>query len=414
MRSEWTEAKLTDLYDISSGLSKPAEEFGSGYPFLAFKDVFNNFFVPDELDQLVNSNKSEQEKCSIKRGDVFLTRTSETMNELGMSSVALKDYVGATFNGFTKRLRPKTENVLAPEFVGYYLRSRKFRNEMLAFSSMSTRASLNNEMIGTLSISFPCIEEQAEIANILKSLDDKIELNRKQNRTLEAIAQALYKHWFVDFEFPDENGNPYKSSGGALQPSELGEIPVGWSIKPLDQVADYLNGLALQKFPPESDTDYLPVIKIRELKQGISANSDRASTKLDPKYIVEDGDVLFSWSGSLEVDIWCGGRGALNQHLFKVTSATHPKWLYLLWTKHHLRAFQAVAADKATTMGHIQRSHLSEALTAIPRDEQLAEMSTTFEPIIEKIILNRIEARTLAKTRDTLLPKLMSGELRVA
>ncbi|MET0072733.1 MAG: restriction endonuclease subunit S [Candidatus Thiodiazotropha lotti] len=262
-------------------------------------------------------------------------------------------------------------------------------------------------------IPLPPLEVQESIAEILSSLDEKIELNRKQNRTLEAIAQALFKRWFVEFEFPDENGRPYKSSGGAMQPSELGEIPVGWEVKPLDQIADYLNGLALQKFPPDGD-EYLPVIKIREMKQGVTANSDKASTKLDPKHIVDDGDVLFSWSGSLEVDIWCHGKGALNQHLFKVTSEDYPKWFYYLWTKYHLRSFQAVAADKATTMGHIQRGHLSDALTVCPPDEMLPVLSGTFEPLIDKVIACRIESRTLARLRDTLLPKLMFGELRVA
>jgi type I restriction enzyme S subunit len=247
---------------------------------------------------------------------------------------------------------------------------------------------------------------------MLPGMVQAVELNRKQDRTLEAIAQALFKRWFVEFEFPDENGQPYKSNGGAMQPSELGEIPVGWEVKPLDQIAEYLNGLALQKFPPEGD-EHLPVIKIREMKQGVTANSDKASSKLDPKYIIDDGDVLFSWSGSLEVDIWCHGKGALNQHLFKVTSGDYPKWFYYLWTKYHLRAFQAVAADKATTMGHIQRAHLSEALTVCPPDDSIPEINEIFEPLIGKIISDRIDSRTLAKVRDTLLPKLMSGELRI-
>ena len=188
MGGEWQEARLTDLYDISSGISKPAKEFGSGDPFLSFKDVFYNFFVPDELSQLVQSSKKEQEKCSIRCGDVFLTRTSETMNDLGMSCVALKDYDKATFNGFTKRLRPKSNTTLHPEYVAYYLRSPKFRSEMLAFSTMSTRASLNIEMVSHLKISIPPILEQKSIAWILKKIDDKIELNRQMNSTLESMA----------------------------------------------------------------------------------------------------------------------------------------------------------------------------------------------------------------------------------
>ena len=200
--SDWQKVKLTEIYEISSGLSKPAEAFGSGHPFVSFKNVFRNCFIPDELEQLVESTDKERQKCSVKKGDVFLTRTSETMHELGMSSVALKDYPYATFNGFTKRLREKDKHGfdVLPEYIGYYLRSPKFRTGMLAFSTMSTRASLNNQMISQLDIELPPISVQKTIADALKRLDEKIQLNRQTNQTLEAIAQAIFKSWFVDFD----------------------------------------------------------------------------------------------------------------------------------------------------------------------------------------------------------------------
>jgi len=152
-------------------------------------------------------------------------------------------------------------------------------------------------------------------------LDDKIELNSQTNSTLEAIAQAIFKQWFVDFTYPGATGE--------MVDSELGPIPKGWRIKPLDEIADFLNGLALQKFPPENETEYLPVIKIRELRNGVTESSDQASRKLPKDYIIQDGDLLFSWSGSLEVKFWVGGEGALNQHLFKVTSKNFPPWFLL-------------------------------------------------------------------------------------
>lgn len=251
MTNEWNEAPLIDLYDVSSGLSKPAKDFGTGSPFLSFKDVFNNFFVPEKLTQLVLSSEQEQEKCSIKRGDVFLTRTSETLHELGMSSIALKSYDKATFNGFTKRLRPKEGNTLVPEFVGYYLRSPLFRNEMLTFSNMSTRASLNNEMISQLKIRFPSVGEQRVIGQALKQLDDKIELNRQMNRTLEAMLRATFNAWFVDFDAVKAKAGGATSFSGMpqavfdnlpnrLRDTELGLIPEGWEVKPLDEIADFL------------------------------------------------------------------------------------------------------------------------------------------------------------------------------
>ncbi|WP_236001862.1 restriction endonuclease subunit S domain-containing protein [Paraburkholderia elongata] len=178
---------------------------------------------------------------------------------------------------------------------------------------------------------------------------------------MEAIAQALFKSWFVDFdpvraklEGREPEGLDAETAGlfpGKFEQSELGAIPRGWSISSLDAVADYLSGLALQKFPPEEDS-WLPVIKIAQLRKGDTYGADRAGRNLKPEYIVGDGDVLFSWSGSLEVAIWCGGKGALNQHLFKVTSRDFPKWFYYFWTKHHLASFRQIAASKATTMGH--------------------------------------------------------------
>ena len=192
MNSDWPKVRLTDIYDIRSSLYKPAASFGYGFPFIAFKDVFNNFFLPEKLTKLVQSTDSERIQCDVRQGDIFLTRTSETLDELGMSGVDLKSYPNATFNGFTKRLRPRTKNQrqIYHEYIGYYLRSQSFRRGMLAQSSMSTRASLNNEMIGRLEVMLPPIDIQKIIAKALKCLDDKIDLNRRINQTLTELSRS--------------------------------------------------------------------------------------------------------------------------------------------------------------------------------------------------------------------------------
>jgi type I restriction enzyme S subunit len=261
---------------------------------------------------------------------------------------------------------------------------------------------LNKENLLTIPFLLPNSDaELNDIVSILSSLDDKIELNNKINQELESLAQLLFKRWFVDFEFPNENGEPYKSSGGEMIDSEL------------DKIADYLNGLALQKFPAESDSKFLPVIKIKELRQKDVSNSDKASINIPEKYIVNDGDVLFSWSGSLMIDFWTNGKGALNQHLFKVTSEYYPKWYYYMWTKYHLLEFIEIAESKATTMGHIQRQHLTNAKVLVPDSNRLSFFSLVYEPIISKIIDARIENKELIALRDTLLPKLITGELQI-
>ena len=194
---------------------------------------------------------------------------------------------------------------------------------------------------------------------------------------------------------------------------ELGkEIPKRWEVKAIDKIANFLNGLALQKHPPDNSDQYLPVIKIREMRQGITNSSDKASINIPKKYVIDDGDVLFSWSGSLEVVIWVFGRGALNQHLFKVTS-NYPKWFYYYWILEHLSEYRRIAKGKATTMGHIQRHHLTNSLVSIPSSSVLKKMNKVLDPILKKMIQNNVESRNLKQIRDLLLPKLMSGKIRV-
>ena len=288
---------------------------------------------------------------------------------------------------------------------------------------VSSVPGFNLGQLRSLKLMLPPLSEQKAITHILGTLDDKIELNRRMNTTLEEMARAMYKSWFVDFDpvyakktgedpigMDDETAVLFPD---AFVESELGPVPEGWEVMALDQIAHYQNGLALQKFPPEDD-EFLPVIKIRELRQGKpDEKSNKASPKIKESCIIDDGDVVFSWSGSLLVDIWCGGKGALNQHLFKVTSSEYPRWFYYYCTKYHLIEFQHIAADKDTTMGHIKRRHLAEAMVIVPPENLMQATGDIIRSPIQKIVLNNLESRTLAELRDTLLPKLISGEIRL-
>lgn len=328
--------------------------------------------------------------------------------------------------------------------------------------------SLNQKVLSRLPVKYPELTLQRNIGSVLKAFDEKIHLNGKINQTLEQMAQAIFKSWFVDFE-PVKAKIAALEAGGseedaqlaamqaisgsslfdadasaagakaqltrlkaeqpeqyatlrataelfpsAMQDSELGEIPEGWSCLALDKIAQYQNGLALQKFRPENEDDYLPVVKIAQLKKGYADGEEKASPNIKPECIIDNGDVVFSWSGSLMVDTWCGGKAALNQHLFKVTSKAYPKWLYFHFTKHHLEEFQRIAADKAVTMGHIKREHLKTALCAIPGENLLDVKGKVIGNILDKQIELRLEAKSLSQLRDTLLPRLLSGELSLA
>ncbi|WP_373530939.1 restriction endonuclease subunit S [Vampirovibrio sp.] len=357
-------------------------------------------------------------RFQLKKNDIFVARTG---GSVGVNQLIEKDY-NSVFNNGLIRLKINTDLYL-PEFIYFQLQSNAFKEfiNTIAFGT-STQPNIQIQDLLRFDIFDYELESQISIVNILVALNDKIEVNRRMNETLEAMAKALFKSWFVDFDPVRAKAEGRQPEGlapeiAALFPdgfedSELGEIPKGWEVKSLDEIATYLNGLALQKFPPDNN-DFLPVIKIAQLRKGDTKDADRASINIPPAYVINDGDVLFSWSGSLEVVLWCGGKGALNQHLFKVSSGVYPKWFYYLWTKHHLADFQHIAASKATTMGHIQRHHLKDAKALVPHDSLLIKMSSIFTPLVEKAILGNIESKTLMQTRDSLLPKLMSGEIRV-
>lgn len=285
----------------------------------------------------------------------------------------------------------------APKFIYYLLQTMNFGGH----NSGSAVPSLNRNYIHPIEVKAPDLPTQTAIAQILTSLDDKIELNLQMNQTLEAMAQAIFKEWFVDFKFPGFDGEL------------LGGLPKGWRHEAIDDNIEFLNGLALQKFPPLNEDEFLPVIKIREIKQGFTNASDKASTELPEKYVIYDGDILFSWSGSLEVVLWCEGKGALNQHLFKVSSNVYPKWFYFFWVREYLPLYKSIAEGKATTMGHIQRRHLTDSIINVPNKELMNLADSILSPILDKIQENKIQIQTLTQTRDTLLPKLMSGKIKV-
>jgi len=305
-----------------------------------------------------------------------------------------------------------------PRFLFYSLKHH--REDFIHIATGGAQRNLSGAIIKRFAIGLPSLPEQEAIAHILGTFDDKIEVNQKMNETLEAMSRALFKSWFVDFDpvrAKAEGRDPGLPAHIAdlfpdfFEDSELGSIPAGWEVKSLDQIATFLNGLALQKYPAVSGLA-LPVIKIAQLRAGNTTGADLASADLDRGYVVEDGDILFSWSGSLECALWAGGPGALNQHLFKVIPSGYPRWLCYFAVHLHLDDFRHIAAGKATTMGHIQRHHLREAKLAVPASSQLERITPFIEPMVESTWKRNVQSRTLAKTRDTLLPKLVSGEIR--
>ena len=270
-------------------------------------------------------------------------------------------------------------------------------------------------------VSKPELAIQKKVSSLLRSLDESILTLQHQNTSLEAIAQRLFRSWFVNFDpvhakAAGKEPEAMSAELAALFPSEfedseLGPIPKGWTVESLDRSITYLNGLALQKFPPLEGEAVLPVLKIAQLKAGRTDVGSLANRKMRPEYVVKDGDIVFSWSGSLEIRIWTGGEAALNQHLFKVFSRVHPEWFCYQSTLKHLPLFRQIAASKATTMGHIQRHHLTEAKISVAPAAVMLRFSAVFGPMQALIVQNGKLIKELEELRDHLMPRLISGKL---
>lgn len=437
--------KLSDIVDFNpSRILKK----GTVAPFIEMASLPTNTKFIKQIDEKPFSGGSK-----FKNGDTLFARITPCLENGKTGKVTnLKDEMighGSTEFIVMSAKEPEFDE----DYIYYFARLPEFREfAQQRMVGTSGRQRVAWQDLADFEFIFPPKEQRKKAAALLNIYDQKIDLNTQINQTLEQIAQALFKSWFVDFD-PVRAKVQALSDGLSLEQAELAamqaisgktpeeltalsqtqperyaelaetakafpcemveidgiEVPKGWEVKVLDEIANYQNGLALQKFRPEDDEPFLPVVKIAQLRQGYADGEEKAKASIKPECIIDNGDVIFSWSGSLLVDIWCGGKAALNQHLFKVTSKRYPKWFYYFYTKYHLAEFQRIAYDKAVTMGHIKREHLSAAKCIVPNDELLA--NKTLENILEKIIFNRLENFNLQDTRDLLLPKLLNGEI---
>ena len=383
---EFVEKRAAELYERNSGLSKPADQFGFGYPFLSYADIFHNYFAPDVLTTLVNSNEKDREKCSVRRGDVFLTRTSETTDELGMSCVALKDYPNATFNGFAKRLRPITDEIV-PEYAAYYFRSSYFRAQCMSMASLITRASLNDEMISRLKIRYPKSKDaQAEIGKVLMNYDNLIEVNNKRIKVLEQMAENLYKEWYVRFRFPGHETAEFENG-----------IPRGWNITRCKDIVPVLTG----KKDANYGDDGGPYPFFTCAQEPIQA----------PDYSFDCAAVLLAGNCDLNAKVYKGKFEAYQRtYVLSPHNITHLFLLYYVIKDNVERLKQAStgAAISFITKGMIERIHF-----LLPPNELLVRFHGIMDDLYtQKDVLMKLN-KNLIKQRDLLLPRLMSGKLEV-
>lgn len=384
--AEWLKTSLIDIVELIGGgtpKTSKAEYWGGNINWLSVKDFNNENRYVYSTEKTITKEGLNNSSTKLLRKDDIIISARGTVGELAMIPFPM------AFNQSCYGIRAK--DGINSTFL-YYLIKHSVR-KLKAMTHGSVFDTITRDTFANIEVAIPDIETQQRVAKMLADIDDKVENNQRINNNLEQQAQAIFSNEFLTLE----------------------ALPDGWKQASLIDIAYYLNGLAMQKYRPTADETGIPVLKIKELRQGCcDDNSELCSPNIKSEYIIHDGDVIFSWSGSLLVDFWCGGICGLNQHLFKVTSNKYDKWFYYAWTKHHLDRFIAVAADKATTMGHIKRDELSKAEVLIPNEADYKRIGALLQPIYDLIIANRIENKKLAETRDTLLPKLMSGEIDIS
>lgn len=372
-----------------NGLTKPKRVRGSGTKMVNMGELFANPRILNvDMDRVPLEQK--ERNSLLKPFDLLFARQSLVLEGAGKCSIFLSDTEDVCFESHIIRVRidPKLAD---PRYIFYWLLSPKGKHAISSKVEQGAGAAgIRGSDLQKVKIDIPELPEQTRVADILENIDEKIELNRNMNETLEQMGQAIFRHYFID--------NPAAKM---------------WKEMSLDDIADFLNGLAMQKYPVIEGEPTLPVIKIREMSSGITTNSGLANANIPPQYIVHNGDLLFSWSGTLLVKFWSEGAGALNQHLFKVTSIKYPEWLYYYWTQYHLDDFIQTAKSKATTMGHIQRGHLRAAKVRVPDETTMRRIGEQIQPLIDECKINSEEIQTLTTLRDTLLPRLISGKIKV-
>ena len=360
---------------------EPVDERNSKLEIKLSQGICNEKYFQDPRQVAENSAADK----IVRRGYFAYNRATTRNGE--KISIAYREGPDCTVSSAYQVFRIKDEEKLNPKYLLMWYKRPDFDKYARFRSHGSAHEFFEYEEMCKVRIPLPSIERQREIVAEYETLTNRIRLNNQMIQHLEATAQALYRKTFV--------GNIDKEN-----------LPEGWRIGMLTDIATYLNGTACQKYETDG-MDFLPVLKIRELSQGCcDEDSDHVEVTIPHDYVINTGDVVFSWSATLFIDIWCGGKCALNQHLFKVSSSVFPKWFYFLWTHKHIAEWKRLISAKATSMGHIKREDLESAQVIIPSDDTLKDMDAQMNPLFEMYILKKQENLKLTEFQSLLLAEM--------
>ena len=396
--ASWTKSTLGTVADLCLGKMLDQEKNrGEPLPYLANVNVRWGEFALDNL-RTMRFEPHELDRYGLKLGDIVMCEGGEP----GRCAIWKEQVPGMMIQKALHRIRP--HDVLDYRFLFYDLLNIGNAGGFEKYFTGATIKHLPGEKLAKVEVNVPPIPIQRRIAGILSAYDELIENSQRRIKILESMARALYREWFVHFRFPGHESVP-------RVPSPLGEIPDGWEVKSFSGLASYVNGYAFK--PDDWGDEGKPIIKIKELKAGVTADTPRNSGDGIPeKYNVRDGDVLFSWSADLDAYLWMGGEGLLNQHLFNVLPFDGVSRAYCFHSlKEAMPRFRALSLG--ATMHHIKRSALDQVSTVVPQAWLRKQFDGFVEPIHKQLITLTNEVQTLRRTRDLLLPRLLSGQIDV-
>ena len=412
--------KLDEIAIVEiSGVDKKTKDNEIPVRLCNFTDVYHNWAITKEMTNSflkASANQKEINTLSLKKGQVAFTKDSETRDDIGIPTYIADDFENVVLGYHTALITPD-KSKLSGKYLNAFMNTRYIQKYFENNASGSgQRYTLSTETLNAIPVIAPDLQTQEKIGDVFSNIDKKIALNRRMNAKLEQMAKRLYDHWFVQFDFPNADGKPYKSYGGKMEYNDVlkREIPAGWEVGNLYDIAEYVNGLACQNYRPKAEEAFLPVIKIREMNEGISSDTEKVSANIPEKYKIFDGDILFSWSASLEVMIWAGGDGGLNQHIFKVNPKSYFSKEYIYQQlQSYLINFQKMAEARKTTMGHITSDHINQSRVLLPPKEIISVFNEKTLSIFNYQLSIEKEIQKLTALRDRLLPLLMNGQVEV-
>ncbi len=402
---DWKKVKLGDYIDVFSGFAFKSKDFSdSGIPVIKIKNVCPPYISLEDLSYVPNSIAFQNPRYILRKGDVLIAMTGSHINQIAsvVGRVGRVRYDAITvLNQRVGKIVNKNEAKSSLDYIYYYLSQYEVKVELAQKAGgAANQANISPSDIKNLLFPYPPIEIQHRIATILSRYDSLIENYQKQIKLLEEAAQRLYKEWFVDLHFPGHENTKIVDG-----------VPEGWEKKAISQLGEYLNGFAFK--PSDWQESGKPIIKIKEMGNGVGNETPRNNGERVPaKYLIKQGDLLFSWSATLMVIVWSAEEGWLNQHLFKVTPSEGIGREFLLQSiSYTIEEFQNLTTG--STMKHIQRNKLDQVFVNVPNGEIMKLYSDIAEKTREQILRLSSQIRLLTEARDRLLPKLMSGEINV-